>query len=439
MLDKVKRLILPLVGAFESCYLGFVQGHSYFNRFQVKQIKNVLRSIEMDSIVDEYASKLANLLGYNDILIYASGRMAFYSLMKELKITRNDEVILLGSTCSVMVNAVHRIGAKPIFTDIDPDTLGSSPKAILKAINQKTKMIVAQHSFGIPCKIDEIIEIGQSKNVFVLEDCAITFESKYKGKKVGHWGDGAIFSTDHSKPINTLIGGALYVKNNRLYNQLKTSYQRISNLAKDHQFRLFNQFMFERLFYVPTLYFISSYLLIIKNKIMNNNQQYTFLEADYGIKININSYSYPARLPPFLAKIGIYEIKRWKNEKKAREQLLKKYIDISKEVGLIGLIPKAYLNPDFEIVPLRFAFVYPNSNRIERKMKRYIDTSWFWFKKPIIVCNDLQDLGYINGSCPISEQFGKDIINWPCNLDHKFDKILVANFRKVFEMKDNNR
>ena len=64
-------------------------------------------------------------------------------------------------------------------------------------------------------------------------------------------------------------------------------------------------------------------------------------------------------------------------------------------------------------------------------MSKYIDTSWFWFEKPIIVCNDPTELGYVYNSCPISERVGKEIINWPCVLNESNNEQLLKYYKKV--------
>ena len=79
-----------------------------------------------------------------------------------------------------MANAVLRTGATPIYVDIDKDTLGMSAESLVSKITNRTKVVVAQHSFGIPCKIDKIKEIAKSHSCYLVEDCALTFGSKYK-------------------------------------------------------------------------------------------------------------------------------------------------------------------------------------------------------------------------------------------------------------------
>ena len=191
---------------------GFVTGHSYLTAGQISKIRKTLSSNNSLDVVSSYEHQMTSLIGSGFGISFAAGRMAFYSLLKALNIGIGDEVILPGFTCSVMPNAVWRSGAIPVFADIDKDTFGSDPVEIEKRISSRTKLIVAQHSFGIPCDIPAIVEVGKKHGIFVVEDCAIALDSAINGIKVGNWGDAAIFSTDHSKPLNTLIGGFLYTK-----------------------------------------------------------------------------------------------------------------------------------------------------------------------------------------------------------------------------------
>lgn len=103
--------------------------------------------------VAEFEKKFASLIRHSDWVPYTFGRMGFYEVMRIIGTRAGDEVILLGATCAVMANAVLRLGATPVFADFDPSSFGSSPHSIEHCITDRTKMIVALHSFGIPCQI----------------------------------------------------------------------------------------------------------------------------------------------------------------------------------------------------------------------------------------------------------------------------------------------
>jgi len=378
------------------------------------------------------------LIGKGYGISFAAGRMAFFSLLKVLNIGAGDEVILPGFTCSVMPNAIWRTGATPIFADIDIETFGSNAEGIEKKITSHTKLVVAQHSFGIPCKIREIIELCKKHDIFVIEDSAIALDSSVSGIKVGNWGDAAIFSTDHSKPMNTIIGGFFYTKNKTLYKKVKEISANLPQLEKAHQERLFNQFLFERKNYAPTRYprgIVTCNIQAVIKKFIFRSHPFTFLEADYRKEMSsCSSYPYPAKLPPFLAKIGLFELDRWETEKQRRIDLLENYLTIMRELNFDMYLPQAYSNPDMDIVPLRFVFQHPDSERIKKKMARYIDVNWTWFSQPIICCPDgPESLGYQIGSCELGEETGKTIINWPCAIPENWESRTIEIFRKVMQ------
>ena len=102
----------------------------------LKKFENFIGD-ELEEVICSYEKAFAKLID-GEALSYASGRMVFYEVLRHLSLQKNDEIILLGFTCSVMVNAVLRAGLTPVFSDIDPDTFGL-PFSIGKTDNTKYK------------------------------------------------------------------------------------------------------------------------------------------------------------------------------------------------------------------------------------------------------------------------------------------------------------
>jgi len=399
---------------FKKKFYGFIQGHSHLDREEVREIQKYL-NINDFSLIEKFEQAFACLLGKGKCVSYASARMGFFSILKELEIKENDEIILTGFTCSVMVNAVLRFKAKPVYADIDNDNLGTSYQSLKKLVNEKTKVIVAQHSFGIPCDIKKIKNFAKTKKIFLIEDCAITLGSEYEEEICGNFGDAAIFSTDHTKPINTIIGGMVYTKNLSLYKKLKKVQLNLPHLDKNKQMALWRQFLLERKFCNPEFYgmfnLIQSLLLRLFQK-----KTYPFLDNDNGALTNEYDYPYPSLIPFFLARLGLIEIENWnkyhKNSRKNYLQDLITILDSNPDVYL----PEAYYDSRYSIVPLRFVFF---SEKIEKIFfKNYVDHRSFWFTKPIINASCLlEDLNYSDGECINSEKIGGIIFNLPCNLN----------------------
>lgn len=417
---------------------GFIRGHYYLDEEAVGKIRKCLDTQYCGGVVEEYEKKFVSLIGSGSAVSFASGRMAFFSLLKALGIGEGDEVILTGFTCSVMPNAVWRAGAMPVFTDVDPETFGSDPDSIEKAITANTKLIVAQHSFGIPCKIKEIMETAKKRGIFVMEDCAISFDSSINGVKVGNFGDAAFFSTDHTKPVNTIIGGMFYTRDIKLYEKIKKDHDALPGLSHEHEKRLYAQFEFERKNSIPDKYprMIFKKCALAAMKLLfpgKNRNKYTFLDADNKKDVKLPSpYPYPAKMPAFLAMIGMYELDRWEDERKHRKALLSKYLSFSKEAGMTARLPGAYFDKDLDIVPLRFVFK-DDPKTVKNYLMKFIDMYQVWFHKPVICCpSGPEEMGYVYGNSPRSEAICPDIINWPCVLPYEWEAKVTDLFRKVY-------
>ncbi len=416
--------------AFSTPYFGFVRGHSYLSAEELKQIR-VLVDAPEPGIVLEFEEQFAKLVGSGECISYAAGRMGFFDLMRTIGIGDGDEVILPGATCAVMVNAVLRVGATPIFADIDPDTFGSSSQAIAVCISPKTRMIVAQHSFGIPCDIEPIVNLAKSRNIFLLEDCALTLGSKVNDVVVGNFGDAALFSTDHSKPLNTLTGGLIYTQNAALAQRLRLSQSNHPNLSADRQNALWRRLLLEAHYCVPARYGRMSLIDIfysIRNKLIPAEGD--FLADDFGSS-SVSAYPYPSRLPAFLAATGLIEVRRWPQVSNERKIILKGLIDILAESRSAAYLPVAYKNKALQIVPLRLAWSEQSGANVRKSIQHFIHVPWTWFMSPIIATNvPLENLGYRSGACPISECIGPNMVNIPCNLGRKEADLLITEIQK---------
>jgi len=429
---RIRQFLTSVYQASQSTYFGFVQGHAHLLPEDLNQI-NKLVGLQSEKIVADFESQFAELVGEGEAISYAAARMGFYDLMRVIGVTKGDEVILLGATCAVMVNAVMRTGATPVFADIDPDTFGSCSHTISSSITQQTRMIVAQHSFGIPCDISPIVKLAREQNIFLLEDCALTLGSKVNGVGVGNFGDAALFSTDHSKPLNTLTGGLIYTCDIDLARRMRISQAACSELSIARQQALWSRIMLEARYCVPVRYgrmALVDLFVSLRKRLTNEGEG--FLSEDSGLS-HVTTYPYPAKLPAFLAAIGLIEINRWPLVAVERSILLKRLISALSDSQIGICLPKAYTNKALQIVPLRFAWVEPKGTNVRKAMRHFVHVSWTWFMQPIIATSEpLENLGYRAGSCPVSERIGPNMVNIPCNVAKKDGAKLIALFKRVY-------
>jgi dTDP-4-amino-4,6-dideoxygalactose transaminase len=127
-----------------------------------------------------------------------------------------DEVILPSYTFSSTANAIVLRGARPVFCDVEPDTMNVDVDGIEALISERTKLIVPIDYMGIPCEMDAIMKIAEKYGLMVMEDAAQSFHSFYKGKPCGSMPPLAAFSFHESKNLSCGEGGALIVNDPEL-------------------------------------------------------------------------------------------------------------------------------------------------------------------------------------------------------------------------------
>jgi len=176
----------------------------------------------MDEIIEEYHRKFARFFGAERAFSFWKGRVALYALLRALDVGQGDEVILPGYTCVMDVNPIKYVGASPVYVDIEPDTFNIDVNLLEDKVTNKTKVIIAQHTYGYPCEMDTIMSIAQSKGIPVIEDCCLTLGSKYKGRIMGTFGLAGYFSFQWNKPYTTGLGGMVITSDRHLAQRLES-------------------------------------------------------------------------------------------------------------------------------------------------------------------------------------------------------------------------
>lgn len=150
---------------------------------------------------------------FKEVFLVPSGTAALEMGAVLAGIEPGDEVILPSYTFSSTVNAVILFGAIPVFCEIEKDTMNIDVTKIEGLITSKTKMILPIDYAGVSCEIDKIMELANKYNLIVMQDCAQSYGSYYKGKATGTQAHLATFSFHETKNFNAGEGGALIVNN----------------------------------------------------------------------------------------------------------------------------------------------------------------------------------------------------------------------------------
>jgi len=176
----------------------------------------------MNNIIEEYQRKFARFFGAERAFAFWKGRVALYALLRALNVGAGDEVILPGYTCVMNVNPIKYAGARPVYVDIEPNTFNMNVNLLEEKITNKTKVIIAQHTYGYPCEMNTIINIAQSSGICVIEDCCLALGSKYKGRMVGTFGRAGYFSSQWNKPYTTGLGGMVITSDRELAKRIES-------------------------------------------------------------------------------------------------------------------------------------------------------------------------------------------------------------------------
>ncbi|RLJ62388.1 dTDP-4-amino-4,6-dideoxygalactose transaminase [Lacinutrix venerupis] len=163
----------------------------------------------------ELESKLADYLKISNFFITTNGTLPIQIALKTLDVTK--EVITTPFSYVATTSAIVWENCKPVFVDIEKDSLTIDPTKIEAAITKNTQAILATHVFGNPCDVEAIEEIAKKYNLKVIYDAAHCFAVNYKGKSIFSYGDISTTSFHATKLFHTGEGGAIFVPNNNLY------------------------------------------------------------------------------------------------------------------------------------------------------------------------------------------------------------------------------
>lgn len=332
-----------------------------------------------------------------------SGRSALYLLLKAANIGNGDEVLIQAYTCSAVPNSVIWIGAKPIYADIDEETLNVDLKDLERKITPRTKAVILQHTFGRPGPIEKALELAKKRKLLVIEDCAHSLGAEFKGKKLGTFGDAAILSFGREKVVSSLAGGIILVKNEQLIKPLEKLIKDLNYPSFSSYIREINNFFTWRLF-IRRIFFskLGENLLNFLNSkdffnVVTSNKELVGEKPDW----------YPKLFPGTFAKIALEELKNLEGVNESRNKIARYY-------------EKHLKNPKFKLlnphngIYLRFVILYENPDMIFKEArKRHF---WFgnWYNSPIYPPRvNYEKLYYSAGLCPNAEKIARQTINLP--------------------------
>ncbi len=198
-------------------------GHQWIDNDDINEMVKVLKTdwITQGPKIEEFEKAVAKYCQVKYAVAVSSGTTALYAAYSAAGIKSGDEVITSPLTFAATANVLVFCGGKPVFADIQTDTLNISPKEIEKRITKKTKAIAPVDFAGHPCDYDEIRKIAKKRKLLLIEDAAHALGSEYRGRKIGGIADMTILSFHPVKLITTGEGGLVLTNNKNFYERLK--------------------------------------------------------------------------------------------------------------------------------------------------------------------------------------------------------------------------
>jgi dTDP-4-amino-4,6-dideoxygalactose transaminase len=166
--------------------------------------------------VAELERRFAEYHGAKYGIATANGTVSLEIALIACGIRPGDEVIVPPITFVASATAIVRVGAVPVFVDVDRQTINLNPEAAEKAINERTRAIILVHFTGCPADLDRFTELCERHNLVLIEDCAHAHGAAWKGRRVGSFGQFGSFSFQASKNMTAGEGGILTTNNAEL-------------------------------------------------------------------------------------------------------------------------------------------------------------------------------------------------------------------------------
>jgi len=352
---------------------------------------------------------------------FMKGRVAFHAILEAAGVGPGDEVVMPGFTCVVVPAAVGYRGAKPVFHDIDPLTLNGNPTLAAKSITDQTRVVVVQHSFGMPADLGELIPICRERGILIVEDCAHSVGATTIDGPVGTLGDAAFCSFQWSKPVTTGLGGLALVNDPdlaRAVNRVHSTYTEpsmISSLSLEALSWGYDTFFRPVVFwFARDAYRWASARGIVKGSSTTNELLRADMPAGYLMRYGTRREKALTRALQKLS--GIIDHRR---------EMASLYMKGLEDLHVSSWALPSGADPIYLRVPL---LVKERDAFLEKARTLRIEMG-DWFNAPLHPneCN-ASCFGYTAGDCPISDLMSRHIVNLPTH-----DKISAADVRKILK------
>ena len=364
MKDLAKKVPFPMRG-------------NYYDLDDLKILLKVLNTNENAvkfEVINKFESVFSSYIGVKNSISLTNATAALHLALKAVGISSGDEVITTPISWISTANVILMENAKPVFADVEIDTLNIDTDSISERITSKTKAIIPVHYAGHPVDMDGILDLASDHDLLVIEDAAHALGSKYKNKMIGSLSsDVTAFSFHSQKILSTLGEGGMATTDN---NEIKEKI----NILRNHGVK---------------------YLHKIEDEAIRKKPWYRDC-VDIG-------YNY--RMSEGQAAVGISQVNKIDIFKEKRKKLSDAYSRLLKIDGIKNPVEKSYSDSSwqFYVIKVEEEFGMNRDNLLLELDKRGIGTSVHY--TPIYHFAPYKN--YYKNDCPIAEDSYNKILSLP--------------------------
>src|SRR3989454_1087419 len=172
--------------------------------------------------IKEYEDAFARTVGVKYAISFSSARVGLYGLLRALGVGEGAEVLLSVPTHIVVANAIRYTGARPVYVDCRLEDYNIDLGDAEHRITPRSRVLLLQHTFGIPVEMGAALAFARRHNLVVIEDCVHALGARYDRRRVGSFGHAAFFSTEETKTISTVMGGMAVTNDPDLASRMRT-------------------------------------------------------------------------------------------------------------------------------------------------------------------------------------------------------------------------
>ncbi len=384
--------------------------------------------------IKELEDQFKQYLGVKYAFAFNSGRTSLMAILKALDLEPRSEVLLQAFTCNAAVNPVLWSGLEPVYVDCDEDNFNIDIEDLKRKITPKSKVLMVQHTFGLPVEIIKILEIAKQNNLILIEDCAHSLGAEHYNQKIGTFGKAAFFSFSRDKVISSVYGGMVVTNDDNLAKEIK-EFQEETNYPS--RFWTFQQLLHPILM---NFLILPTYKILLGKIILILCQRFRILSkaVHWKEKRGKKPSYFPKRMSNALALLALNQFKKLEKFHNHRRKLAAFYYN---ELKISSFeVPKTLSSKSLDFGGrkhsfLRFTIKHPAAHKIIKKAWQRNILIGDWYTTPIAPADTrLNKVKYKIGSCPKAEKLAKQTLNLPTHINISLKNAKkIINFLKRYE------